>query len=88
MRNAATSSIIIYQLARQALRLPGEVAEVGVYKGGSAYLMAAIFDPDKPIHLFDIFAGMPPVDPENRQPPVSPCAPAPRPQPHASPRAN
>jgi O-methyltransferase len=66
MRNAATSSIIIYQLARQALRLPGEVAEVGVYKGGSAYLMDAIFDPDIPIHLFDTFAGMPPVDPENR----------------------
>jgi hypothetical protein len=41
--------------------LPGDVAECGVYRGGSAYLMAkalARHAPGKRLHLFDSFAGL------------------------------
>lgn len=37
--------------------LPGDIAECGVYKGGSARLLATIF-PNKKIFLFDSFDGM------------------------------
>lgn len=51
---------MIYQYARQAAALPGEVAEVGVYKGGTAKLLARVFKgARKTVHLFDTFAGMP-----------------------------
>jgi len=36
----------------------GEVVEVGVYKGGTARLLALAL-PHKTVHLFDTFAGMP-----------------------------
>ncbi len=39
--------------------LPGDVAEVGVYKGGTAYLLAS--HTSKYLFLFDTFNGMPPV---------------------------
>jgi len=56
---------MIYQFARQVAQLPGDVAEVGVYKGGTAKLLARVFgSTDKSIHLFDTFSGMPPTDPE------------------------
>jgi hypothetical protein len=41
--------------------LPGDVAECGVYRGGSSYLMAkelARQAPGKRLHLFDSFAGL------------------------------
>jgi O-methyltransferase len=38
--------------------LPGSVAEVGVFKGKGAFHMAGLF-PDKTLHLFDTFTGMP-----------------------------
>ena len=38
--------------------LVGELAELGVYRGGTARLLAN-FAPDASIHLFDTFAGMP-----------------------------
>lgn len=53
----------IYQYAQHARAIEGDVAEVGVYKGGSAYLLASVLrDTDKTLHLFDTFAGMPHVD--------------------------
>src|SRR5947209_3289736 len=54
---------ILAQLARHVRALPGEVAEVGVYKGGSARMLAYLLA-RKPVHLFDTFAGMPPTNPE------------------------
>jgi O-methyltransferase len=51
---------ILYQLARNHAKKEGDFAEVGVYKGGTAYLSASAA-PDKHIHLFDTFAGMPEV---------------------------
>lgn len=38
--------------------LPGDLAEFGVYRGGSARLIAEAV-PDKVLHLFDTFAGLP-----------------------------
>lgn len=56
---------ILYQLGRQAASIPGDVAEVGVYKGGTAMLLSRTFAATgKDVHLFDTFLGMPPTDPE------------------------
>jgi O-methyltransferase len=51
---------MLYQFAKQANNLDGNVAEVGVYKGGTAKLFSKIFN--KSIHLFDTFEGMPETD--------------------------
>ena len=57
-------SYFSYRAARSTLQLSGQVAEVGVYKGGTARMLAKIFAPaGKTVHLFDTFAGMPPTDP-------------------------
>lgn len=57
----------LHQLAKNAALLPGEVAELGVYKGGSARFLARVFahlDPRKKVLLFDTFAGLPTPDSE------------------------
>jgi O-methyltransferase len=55
---------LLYQFALQACAIPGDVAEVGVYKGGSAYLIAsALATSAKSLHLFDTFSGLPETDP-------------------------
>jgi len=53
-----TRCYMLYQMARQTARTAGEVEEVGVYKGGTARLLALAL-PHKTVHLFDTFAGMP-----------------------------
>ena len=50
------------ELAGQAAALPGDAAEIGVYQGGSARLIATYL-PAKTVHLFDTFQGMPATDP-------------------------
>lgn len=56
-------SFMIYQCARQVGDLPGQVAEVGEYKGGTGRLLARTFGPSgKSVHLFDTFTGMPATD--------------------------
>src|SRR5205085_6808666 len=52
----------VYQLVLRTQKLEGEIAEVGVYRGGSAKLIASLKG-TKPLHLFDTFAGMPAVQP-------------------------
>lgn len=55
---------MIFEFAKQAAALPGDVAEVGVYRGGTAKLLAKVFEPtQKPLHLFDTFSGTPTTDP-------------------------
>jgi O-methyltransferase len=55
---------MIYQYSKHVKELPGEIAEVGVYKGGTARLLAKMFEStSKTVHLFDTFAGMPKSDP-------------------------
>jgi O-methyltransferase len=54
---------MIYQFARQACLIDGDAAEVGVYKGGTARLIAKVLaETRKKVHIFDTFAGMPPTD--------------------------
>lgn len=43
-------------------RCSGDVAECGVYRGGTARILAEIV-PDRTVHLFDTFSGMPSIDP-------------------------
>ncbi|MBF0331749.1 MAG: class I SAM-dependent methyltransferase [Candidatus Omnitrophica bacterium] len=54
---------MLYQFVKHVATLPGDVAEIGVYKGGTAKLLARGFEPfKKRVHLFDTFAGMPSTD--------------------------
>lgn len=51
----------ISELRRHAAtvaHVPGDVIEVGVWRGGSARVLCMAF-PDRTVHLFDTFAGMP-----------------------------
>jgi O-methyltransferase len=57
---------LLYTLIRQSVSVPGDVWECGVYKGGTAAMMAAMLDhyaPQKRLYLFDTFEGMPGTDP-------------------------
>jgi O-methyltransferase len=58
---------VLYAFALNAARLPGEFWECGVYKGGSARMLAEIInlraEPERPrLRLFDTFAGLPETD--------------------------
>jgi O-methyltransferase len=54
---------MLFQLARHASNLDGHFAEIGVYRGGTAKLLAHVADSAKrELHLFDTFAGMPETD--------------------------
>ncbi len=53
----------LYQAAQQTVTLPGNIAEVGVYRGGTARILTETSQPhSKTVHLFDTFEGMPEVD--------------------------
>jgi O-methyltransferase len=53
----------LYQLVKLTAALPGAVAEVGVYRGGTAKLIARLCDGARPLSLFDTFTGMPDTHP-------------------------
>ncbi len=59
--------LILYGIARhvQSSTLAGDVAECGVYRGGTASLFSNVFSADASVsvHLFDTFEGMPEVNP-------------------------
>ncbi len=46
------------QLLKQVKGLNGDIAECGVYKGASAYLLCQAQNPDYVVHLFDSFEGL------------------------------
>lgn len=47
------------QLLKQAATLPGDLAECGVYKGATAYLMCrSVQGTNRRVHLFDSFEGL------------------------------
>lgn len=53
---------VLWRTLLQASRLSGAVLECGVFRGGTALLVADTLradGPDRPIHLFDTFEGMP-----------------------------
>jgi O-methyltransferase len=52
---------ILYQHLQQSGPLEGDLAEVGVYRGGTARLLAEMA-PARVVHLFDTFEGMPETD--------------------------
>lgn len=57
----------LYTLASQALSLQGDFWECGVYKGGTAILLAELLASQRTLsklHLFDTFEGMPDTDPQ------------------------
>lgn len=55
---------ILYQWLHHTAALPGQLAEIGVYRGGTARLIATTRRPrERRLHLFDTFAGMPETDP-------------------------
>ena len=56
---------MLYQLVKQSRRLPGAMAEVGVYRGGTARLIARLSDGQKKLFVFDTFAGMPDTHPSH-----------------------
>jgi len=51
----------LFKLVQKANKLDGDIAEIGVYKGGTAKLLS-LSCPDKLVHLFDTFQGMPAKD--------------------------
>lgn len=56
---------VLCTLLRQSLALDGEVVECGVYRGGTAAMMAKIIaetNARKKLYLFDTFRGMPETD--------------------------
>lgn len=56
---------VLASLAAQASQLDGEAWECGVYRGGTATLLAARFgDAGRTLRLFDTFEGMPKTDAE------------------------
>ncbi len=48
----------IFRLVRQTSKIKGDIAEVGVFRGGSAKLICEAKE-DKKLHLFDTFEGLP-----------------------------
>jgi len=50
----------VYSIARSQSRLEGDMAEVGVYQGGSAKIICEAKN-QRALHLFDTFAGLPKV---------------------------
>jgi len=51
----------LYQFAKSCLRLDGQFLEIGVYKGGTAFLLASLLqDTNKVFIGCDTFNGMPP----------------------------
>lgn len=56
---------VIYNFARHANHLNGDFVQVGVYRGGTAKLIAGIKSPQKNLFLFDTFCGLPAPGPKD-----------------------
>jgi hypothetical protein len=62
---SAFEQYLIYSVARAQSKMPGAIAEVGVFRGGSAKLICEVKG-DKPFHLFDTYEGLPPASEADR----------------------
>lgn len=58
-------TFLLHSLAATQARLPGEMAEVGVYQGASARVICDAKG-DRALHLFDTFSGLPEPAPDER----------------------
>jgi len=64
---SADRCFVLYSLLKQALHIPGDIWECGVYRGGTAAMIARLLKnlcPSKQLYLFDTFEGMPQTDSE------------------------
>lgn len=52
-------AFVLMNAVQSAAKVPGDLAEVGVYKGGSAKLICEVKPAGKCLHLFDTFEGLP-----------------------------
>ena len=62
---SAFEQYLVFSVARAQSRLPGAIAEVGVFRGGSAKLICEVKG-DKALHLFDTYEGLPESSKEDR----------------------
>lgn len=53
-------AFIVYSIVKSQTRIPGDMAEVGVYQGGSAKLICEVKGQNN-LYLFDTFEGLPEV---------------------------
>ncbi|MBI4994112.1 class I SAM-dependent methyltransferase [Candidatus Peregrinibacteria bacterium] len=66
-------SLILHEFCKLCLPIEGDIAECGVYKGGTAFVLANVLKhsgSDKQLHLFDSFTGLPdtlPVDGKHKK---------------------
>ena len=49
---------VLYDTMAAVNDIGGSIAELGVYKGGTAYILASM-SPNKTVHLFDTYEGIP-----------------------------
>jgi hypothetical protein len=56
---SADEAFTLYDNLLRTSHIKGDIAEVGVYKGGSAYILCAASSKLKKIYLFDTFEGLP-----------------------------
>ena len=56
----------IYMAVTKTEKIKGDIAEVGVYKGGSAKLICEMTK-KKTVHLFDTFEGLPDLSPQDSE---------------------
>lgn len=57
---SADRCYILYQFCHRSLALEGDIAECGVFTGGTAHLLSLVLSTHPhPLHLFDTFSGMP-----------------------------
>jgi len=54
---------ILSECLKKTADVPGDLAEVGVYRGGTLKLLA-LLAPERTVHGFDTFCGMPEIDPQ------------------------
>jgi len=55
---SAKKQEVLARVVAEVRHLPGELAEFGVFRGGSAKIIASVC-PHKKLHLYDTFAGFP-----------------------------
>jgi len=60
---ATDEAYTLFTAVQKINKIEGDLAEVGVYRGGSAKLICMAKDANKKLHLFDTFSGLPSVSP-------------------------
>jgi O-methyltransferase len=61
---SAFEAFLVFSIARTQSRLPGDMAEVGVFEGATARLICEAKG-ERSLHLFDTFSGLPPDSPRD-----------------------